>query len=158
DAGGRRRTRSGAAREGVGVHAGARREVFRLRHEIAALVASRAEAARALGEAVYGGADGEAESARNRMSQLDSAIGEKEKEMTRVTTAASERIQEAQLQVQTTAIVEPPDVPEPMPVPSEPPQPVTVPEPTPVPSEPATPMPSPDPLPDPSPPQPEQPT
>src|SRR5262249_46848083 len=86
------RDRTGFAIEGVSAHSSTRREVFRLRHEIAALVASRAEAARALGEAVYGGADGEAESARNRMSQLDSAIGEKEEEMTRVTTAASERI------------------------------------------------------------------
>jgi hypothetical protein len=92
------------------------------------------------------------------MSELDREIAEKEGEMTRVTTAANERMQQAQLQVQATAIVEPPDVPEPMPAPSEPPQPVTVPEPSPVPSEPPTPVPSPDPLPDPSPPEPEQPS
>ncbi len=152
------RDRTGFAVEAVSVHSTTRREVFRLRHEIAALVAARTEAARALGEAVYGGEDDDAESARNRMSELDRAIAEKEGEMTRVTTAANERIQQAQMQVQATAIVEPPDVPEPMPAPSEPPQPVTVPEPSPVPSEPPTPVPSPDPLPDPSPPQPEQPS
>jgi zinc ribbon protein len=152
------RDRTGFAVEAVSVHSSTRREVFRLRHELAALVASRAEAARALGEAVYGGANDEAESARNRMSELDRAIAEKENQMTRVTTAANERMQQAQLQVQATAIVEPPDVPEPMPAPSEPPQPVTVPEPSPVPSEPPTPVPSPDPLPEPSPPQPEQPS
>jgi hypothetical protein len=152
------RDRTGFALETVSVQSSTRREVFRLRHEIAALVASRAEAARALGEAVYGGVDDEAETARNRMGELDQAIAEKESEMTRVTAVANERIQQAQLQVQATAIVEPPDVPEPMPAPSEPPQPVTVPEPGPVPSEPPMPVPSPDPLPDPSPPQPEQPS
>jgi hypothetical protein len=154
----RLRDRTGFAVEAVSVHSRTRREVFRLRHEIAELVASRREAARALGEAVYGGADEEAETARNRMSELDRTIAEKESEMTRVTAVANERLQQAQLQVQSTAIVEPPDVPEPMPAPSEPPQPVTVPEPSPVPSEPPMPAPSPDPLPEPSPPQPEQPS
>lgn len=154
----RLRDRTGFAVEAVSVHSRTRREVFRLRHEIAELVASRREAARALGEAVYGGADEDAETARNRMSELDRTIAEKESEMTRVTAVANERLQQAQLQVQSTAIVEPPDVPEPMPAPSEPPQPVTVPEPSPVPSEPPMPAPSPDPLPEPSPPQPEQPS
>jgi zinc-ribbon domain len=154
----RLRDRTGFAVEAVSVHSRTRREVFRLRHEIAELVASRREAARALGEAVYGGADEDAETARNRMSELDRTIAEKECEMTRVTAVANERLQQAQLQVQSTAIVEPPDVPEPMPAPSEPPQPVTVPEPSPVPSEPPMPAPSPDPLPEPSPPQPEQPS
>lgn len=154
----RLRDRTGFAVEAVSVHSRTRREVFRIRHEIAELVASRREAARALGEAVYGGADEEAETARNRMSELDRTIAEKESEMTRVTAVANERLQQAQLQVQSTAIVEPPDVPEPMPAPSEPPQPVTVPEPSPVPSEPPMPAPSPDPLPEPSPPQPEQPS
>ena len=157
-AGRRLRDRTGFAVEAVSVHSSTRREVFRLRHEVAELVASRREAARALGEAVYGGAEEDAETARNRMSELDREIAEKENEMTRVTAAANERLQQAQLQVQSTAIVEPPDVPEPMPAPSEPPQPVTVPEPSPVPSEPPMPAPSPDPLPEPSPPQPEQPS
>ena len=154
----RLRDRTGFAVEAVSVHSSTRREVFRLRHEVAELVTSRREAARALGEAVYGGADEEAETVRNRMSELDRAIAEKEDEMTRVTVVANERLQQAQLQVQATAIIEPPDVPEPMPAPSEPPQPVTVPEPSPVPSEPPMPAPSPDPLPEPSPPRPEQPS
>jgi hypothetical protein len=55
------------------------------------------------------------------------------------------------------AIVEPPQLPEPSPVPSEPPQPVTVPEPSPVPSEPPMPAPMPEPTPEPSPPMPEPP-
>jgi hypothetical protein len=152
------RGRTGFAVEAVSVHSSVRLELFRLRRELSDLVAERAEAARALGEAVYGGAEDEIEAGRNRMSELDRALAEKETEMTTVTAAANERIQRAQLQVQPTEVVEPPQIPEPMPAPSEPPQPVTVPEPSPVPSEPPVPVPSPEPTPEPSPPQPEQPT
>jgi zinc-ribbon domain len=152
------RDRTGFAVEAVSVQSTARLELFKLRRELSELVALRADAARTLGEAVYGGAEEEAEAARNRMTEIDRAIADKEAEMTEITTAATERIQRAHLQVQPTAVVEPPQVPEPMPAPSEPPQPVTVPEPSPVPSEPPMPAPSPDPLPDPSPPQPEQPS
>ena len=152
------RDQTGFAVEAVSVHSSARVELFRLRREFSELVAQRAEAARALGEAVYRGAEDEVEDARNRMSEVDQALADKEREMTTVTAAANERIQRAQLQVQPTAIVEPPQVPEPMPAPSEPPQPVTVPEPSPVPSEPPMPAPSPEPTPEPSPPQPEQPS
>jgi hypothetical protein len=148
------RDRTGFAVEAVSVHSAARKELFRLRHELSELVAERTEAARALGEAVYGGAEDEVEAGRKRMSELDQALAEKEGEMTRVAAAANERIQRAQLQVRPTEVVEPPDVPEPMPAPSEPPRPVTVPEPSPVPSEPPMPVPSPEP----SPPQPEQPS
>jgi outer membrane biosynthesis protein TonB len=152
------RDRTGFAVEAVSVHSTARMELFRLRRELSELVAQRAEAARALGEAVYGGTEEEVEAGRNWMSELDQALAEKEKEMRTVTAAANERIQRAQLQVQPTEVFEPPQVPEPMPAPSEPPQPVTVPEPSPVPSEPPMPVPSPEPGPEPSPPQPEQPS
>jgi hypothetical protein len=152
------RDRTGFAVEAVSVHSAARKELFRLRHELSELAAERTEAARALGEAVYGGAEDEVEAGRNRMSELDQALADKEREMTTVTAAAHERIQRAQLQVQPTEVVEPPQVPEPMPAPSEPQQPVTVPEPSPVPSEPPMPVPSPEPSPEPSPPQPEQPS
>jgi hypothetical protein len=151
------RGRAGYAVEAVTVHSATRVELFRLRRELSELVARRAEAARLLGEAVYGGADDEVEDARSRMAELDRALAEKEREMTTVAAEANERIQRAQLQARGTAVVEPPEVPEPMPVPSEPPQPVTVPEPTPVPSEPPMPTPAPDPTPEPSPPQPEPP-
>jgi hypothetical protein len=151
------RDRTGFAVEAVSVHSTTQLELFRLRRELAELAAHRAEAARALGEAVYGDAEAEAEAARSRMSELDRSIADKEAEMTKVAAAANERIQRAQLQVQPTAVVEPPQVPEPMPAPSEPPAPVTVPEPSPVPSEPPMPVPSPEPTPEPSPPQPEQP-
>ena len=152
------RDRTGFAVEAVSVHSTARKELFRLRHEISELASERSEAARALGEAVYRGAEDEVDAGRRRMSELDEALADKEGEMMKVTTAANERIKRAQLQVQPTEVVEPPQVPEPMPVPSEPPQPVTVPEPSPIPSEPPMPVPSPEPVPDPSPPEPEQPT
>jgi hypothetical protein len=152
------RDRTGLAVEAVSVQSTARRELLRLRREVAELVAARAEAARTLGEAVYRGADEEAEKARDRMSELDRSRADKETEMRTVTARANERIQRAQLQVQPTEVVEPPQVPEPMPAPSEPPQPVIVPEPSPVPSEPPMPVPSPEPGPEPSPPQPEQPS
>jgi hypothetical protein len=151
------RGQAGFAVEAVSAQSSARLELFRLRRELAELVAERAEAARALGEAVYGGDEEAAASGRNRMGELERALAEKEGEMTRVAAEANERIQRAQLQVQPTAVVEPPQVPEPTPVPSEPPQPVTVPEPSPVPSEPPMPTPSPDPTPEPSPPMPEPP-
>jgi hypothetical protein len=152
------RDRTGFAVEAVSVHSSARMELFRLRRELSELAAQRAEAARALGEAVYGGAEHDVEVGSKRMSELDQALADTEKEMARVTAAANERMQRAQLQVQPTEVVEPPDVPEPMPAPSEPPQPVTVPEPSPVPSEPPMPVPSPEPAPEPSPPQPDEPT
>jgi hypothetical protein len=151
------RARADYAVEAVSVQSSARVELFRLRRELAQLVAERAEAARALGEAVYRDADDQVKQGREWMTELDQRLADKEREMTRVAAKANERIQRAQLQVQPTEIVDPPQVPEPMPVPSEPPQPVTVPEPSPVPSEPPVPVPAPDPVPEPSPPQPEPP-
>jgi cell division septation protein DedD len=152
------RGQAGLAVEAVTAQSSARLELFRLRRELSELVAERAEAARSLGEAVYAGDEKAAANGQNRMGELDRALAEKEAEMTRVAAEANERIQRAQLEVQPTAVVEPPQVPEPSPVPSEPPQPVTVPEPTPVPSEPPMPSPAPEPTPEPSPPTPEPPT
>jgi hypothetical protein len=151
------RGRAGVAVETVSAHSAARLELFRLRRELSELVAERADAARALGEAVYGGDENEAAKGGDRMRELDRALAEKEAEMSRVAAEANERIQRAQLQAQPTAVVEPPEVPEPSPVPSEPPQPITVPEPSPVPSEPPMPSPIPNPTPEPSPPAPEPP-
>jgi hypothetical protein len=151
------RNRAGVAAGAVGAYSSAQMELFRLRREFAELVARRAEAARSLGEAVYRDADEDAANARNLVGELDAAMTAKEAEMTKVATDATARIQRGRLEVQPTAVVEPPEVPEPMPVPSEPPQPVTVPEPSPVPSEPPGPVPVPDPTPEPSPPMPEPP-
>lgn len=145
------RAQAEATAEALGAYSGAQVELFRLRRELSELLTQRAEAARALGEAVYGGDDESQESAANRMREFDESIAAKEGEMTQVTERASERIEQAHLQVQPTAVVEPP-VPEPSPVPSEPPAPIHVPEPSPVPSEPPAPQPVPEPRPEPSPP------
>ncbi len=151
------RGQAGLAVEAVSAQSSARLELLRLRRELADLVAQRADAARAFGEAVYRGDEKAAANGRNRMGELDRGLAEKEAEMTRVAAEANERIQRAQLQAQPTAVVEPPQVPEPSPVPSEPPQPVTVPEPMPEPSPEPMPEPSPEPMPEPSPPQPPEP-
>jgi hypothetical protein len=146
------RARAGFALEALSVHSGARMELFRLRRELADLLAQRAESARALGEAVYADDEEGSESARSRMAELDGLVAAKEEEMEQTAAGAMERIQRAQLQAQPTQIETPQPVPEPYPEPSPPPQPVPIPEPTPEPSEPPGPTIVPEPSPAPSPP------
>jgi Double zinc ribbon len=148
------RTRAGLAVETVVVHSSARVELFRLRRELAHLLAERAECARALGEAVYADDASGSESARGGMAELDGLISAKEGEMEQTAAGALERIQRARLQVQPTLIEtpEPPAPPEPYPPPTEPPGPVPVPEPTPEPSPVPGPVPVPEPGPEPTPP------
>jgi chorismate mutase len=148
------RSRAGFAFEAVAAHSSARVELFRLRRELAQLLAERTECARALGEAVYADDPSASESARARMAELDGLITAKEGEMEQTAAGAVERIQQAQLQVQPTLIETPePPAPEPYPTPTEPPAPVPVPEPTPEPSPPpGPPPPIPEPGPEPSPP------
>jgi outer membrane biosynthesis protein TonB len=138
--------------ESATVHSTARVELFRLRRELARLLAQRAESARLLGEAVYARDEEQTEAARQRLSELDGLVSAKEEEMERTAADATERIQRAQLQVQPTQIEPPQPAPEPFPEPSPPPQPVPVPEPTPEPSEPPGPAHIPEPTPAPSPP------
>ena len=146
------RETTGYAVESVTVHSTARVELYRLRRELADLLAQRAECARALGEAVYAGDEEGTNTARERMAELDGLVSAKEEEMERTAAHAMERIQRAQLQVQPTQIEQPVPSPEPFPEPSPPPQPVPVPEPTPEPSEPPGPAQVPEPTPAPSPP------
>jgi hypothetical protein len=146
------RTRAGFAMEALSVHSSARVELFRLRRELADLLAERAECARTLGEAVYADEEEGSESARSRMAELDGLVAAKEEEMEQTAAGAMERIQRAQLHVQPTQIEPPAPVPEPYPEPSPPPQPVPIPEPTPEPSEPPGPTIVPEPGPVPSPP------
>jgi chorismate mutase len=146
------RARAGFALEAVSAHFSARLELFRLRRELAELLAERAECARALGEAVYADDEEGTESARSRMAELDGLAAAKEEEMEQTAAGAMERIQRAQLQVQPTQIEPPAPVPEPYPEPSPPPEPVPIPEPTPEPSEPPGPTTVPEPGPAPSPP------
>lgn len=147
------RARAGYAVETVAAHSSARVELFRLRREVADLVAQRAEFARGLGEAVYADDPEATESARSKMAELDELITAKEEQMQQTAAGAMERIQQAQLQVQPTMIETPePPSPEPFPSPSEPPAPTPIPEPTPEPSEPGGPVIVPEPGPEPSPP------
>jgi outer membrane biosynthesis protein TonB len=146
------RETTGYAFESVAIHSTARVELFRLRRELADLLAERAESARILGESVYAGDEEGTETARARMAALDGQVTAKEEEMERTAAEATERIQRAQLQVQPTQIEPPAPSPDPFPEPSPPPQPVPVPEPTPEPSEPPGPVRIPEPGPAPSPP------
>jgi hypothetical protein len=146
------RAHAGLAVEAVSAHSSARLELFRMRRELADLLAERGESMRALGEAVYAGDEEGTESARSRLEELDGLVAAKEEEMEQTTAGAMERIQRAQLQVQPTQIETPTPIPEPFPEPSPPPQPVPVPEPTPEPSEPPGPTTVPEPGPEPSPP------
>ena len=149
------RARAGYAVETLAAHSSARVELFRLRRELAELLAQRAEFARALGEAVYADDPDATETARSRMAEVDDLISAKEEQMQQTAAGAMERIERAQLQVQPTMIEtpEPPTPsPEPFPSPSEPPAPTPIPEPTPEPSEPGGPVVVPEPGPEPSPP------
>ena len=149
------RARAGFAVETLAAHSSARVELFRLRRELAELLAQRAEFARALGEAVYADNPEATESARSSMAEVDDLIYAKEEQMQQTAAGAMERIERAQLQVQPTMIEtpEPPTPsPEPFPSPSEPPAPTPIPEPSPEPSEPGGPVVVPEPGPEPSPP------
>ena len=146
------RESTGYAVESVAVHSSARVELYRLRRELAELLAQRAECARLLGEAVYADDEEGTKTARAQLAELDGLVSAKEEEMEQTAADAMERIQRAQLQVQPTQIEPPAPPPEPFPEPSPAPQPVPVPEPTPEPSEPPGPAQVPEPTPAPSPP------
>jgi hypothetical protein len=146
------RAHAGLALEALSAHSSARMELFRLRRELADILAQRGESVRVLGEAVYAGDEEGSESARSRIAELDGLIAAKEDEMEQTAAGAMDRIQRAQLQVQPTQVEPPAPVPEPYPQPSPAPQPVPVPEPSPEPSEPPGPTIVPEPGPVPSPP------
>ena len=153
DAFGAVRARAGLAVEAVAVHSSARVELFKLRRELLEVAGQRAEAARALGEAVYADDTEASETARARIAELDGLIAAKEEAMEQTASGAMERLERAQLQVQPTQIETPePPSAEPYPEPSPGPAPVPVPEPTPEPSEPPGPVVVPEPGPEPSPP------
>ena len=145
------REHTGYAVESVAVHTSTRRDLYRMRRELAQLLAQRAESARILGESVYAGDEEGTAAARSQLAEVDGLVTAKEDEMRQTAEAAMERIQRAHLQVQPTQ-VETPAPPEPVPAPSPPPQPVPVPEPMPEPSEPPGPVHVPEPTPEPSPP------
>src|SRR5262249_54126725 len=98
------RARAGRGGETLPGQSRARVELFRLRRERAELVARRAECARALGEAVYAGAAGESESAREQMAELDGLIAAKEEQMEQTVAGALERIDRGRLEMQPTMV------------------------------------------------------
>ena len=146
------REHTGYAVESVAVQTSARRDLHRMRRELARLLAQRAECARILGESVYADDEEGTAVARAQLAEIDGLVTAKEDEMRQTTEAAIERIQRAHLQVQPTQVETPITAPEPFPEPSPPPQPVPVPEPLPEPSEPPGPAHVPEPTPEPSPP------
>lgn len=121
---------------------------LRFRREAATLAAERARQLHDLGEAVYRDDARETERARTRVAGLDARLAATEEGMRVAQEQMYERIEQARLEGGATerrlppsqAVELPPTVPEPEPVPSEPPGPVIVPEPEPVPHEPHGPV------------------
>jgi len=130
-----------AARVAAGV------ERYRLRRQAAQLEADRARQLHALGDAVYRGDRKLAAHIRVRIRELDRRMEAVTEELGRVEHSAQEQIARARMEGGPTNIVEPPPgapeppiVPEPEPVPHEPPGPVIVPEPEPEPHKPPGPV------------------
>jgi hypothetical protein len=132
-----------AARVAAGV------ERYRLRRQTERLEHERDRHLHALGDAVYHRDRKLAAHIRARIGELDRAMQAVTEELVRVERDAEERIDRARMESGPTNVVEPtpapgdpepPIVPEPEPVPSDPPGPVIVPEPEPVPHEPPGPV------------------
>jgi zinc ribbon protein len=122
-------------------------ERYRLRRRAAQLEADRARQLHALGDAVYRGDRKPAVHIRVRIRELDRRMEAVKEKLGRVERSAQEQIARARMEGGPTNIVEPtpgapepPIVPEPEPVPHEPPGPVIVPEPEPEPHEPPGPV------------------
>jgi hypothetical protein len=120
---------------------------LRLRRETERLSAERARCLQALGDAVYRDDAGAVERIRMQIGELERRMSVVRDELRTVERRTGERIARALVESGPTDIVEPPPgapeppiVPEPEPVPHEPPGPVIVPEPEPVPHEPPGPV------------------
>jgi hypothetical protein len=113
----------------------------------------RAQALHALGAAVYRDDSDETGRVRARIDELERRMKAVDVQLHRIEELEHERIARARMEGSPTNVVEPepPIVPEPQPVPHEPPGPVIVPEPEPVPHEPPGPVI----VPEPQPPKPE---
>jgi len=129
-------------------------ETLRLEREAAAIWRRRERALQALGEAVYHAGTGEAERAKAQVAELDHLLLQLGQRVREAQAERQRRIERAWREEGPTEVavppLEPPLVPEPEPVPHEPPGPVIVPEPEPVPHEPPGPVI----VPEPQPPQP----
>jgi zinc-ribbon domain len=101
------RARGGAVVETVAAHWSARKELSRLRREIASMSAERNERVRELGAAAYEGNKAAEKELKERTKQIDDDVQAKEAQMAKVTIDAQERIGRAKLEVQSTRIEEP---------------------------------------------------
>ena len=113
-------------------------ETLRLEREASAAWRRREQALQALGEAVYHDGTAEAEQAKARVAELDELLLRLGQRMREAQEERQRRIDQAwhvegptQIAVPPAEPPEPPLVPEPEPVPHEPPGPVIVPEPVP---------------------------
>jgi len=123
---------------------------LRFRREAAVMGAERSRRLRDLGDAVHRHDAPEIERARARVAKLDALLAEKAEELRSGQAELQVRIEQAHLEGGATerrpsqpggsAVELPPNVPEPEPVPSDPPGPVIVPEPEPVPHVPPGPV------------------
>jgi outer membrane biosynthesis protein TonB len=123
-------------------------ETLRLEREAATAWRLREQALQALGEAVYHDGTSEAEQAKARVAELDDVLLRLGQRIREAQEERQRRIELAWREEGPTLIAVPP-VPEPAPVPHEPPGPLIVPEPEPVPHEPPGPLivPEPEPVP-----------
>jgi Double zinc ribbon len=112
---------------------------FQVKRQVSALGRERARCFQALGAAVHEGRKEEVKQVKQRLAELDTAIASAHDELGRIDERMDERIAVAQREDGSTEQV-PMPVPEPSPVPSDPPGPVIVPEPEPVPHEPPGPV------------------
>jgi hypothetical protein len=126
---------------------------LRLRWDLRSLDNERGQALRALGDAVYRDDGDEAGRIRTLIGDVDRRMEALSMELQQVDRNQQERIARARIEGSPTNVVEPepPIVPEPEPVPHEPPGPVIVPEPEPEPHVPPGPVI----VPEPGPPRPE---
>jgi len=114
---------------------GAAAERLRLQREQSRLGQARSRHLHALGDAVYRNEREETAHIRSQIGELDRRMEALRADLQRSERRANEQIAQARLEGGRTNVIQPEPVPEPMPVPSEPPGPVIVPEPEPVPHE-----------------------
>lgn len=119
-------------------HVTAQRERLGLRRRAAVLARQRSQALQELGEAALYGDRQDVERAKAHVTGLDAELRSVSDELERVEQALQTRVGSVRRDEGATEQAVP--VPEPVPVPSDPPGPVIVPEPEPVPSEPPGPV------------------
>jgi zinc-ribbon domain len=101
------KARAGATIDTVAAHGNARIELMRLRRELGYIRDEREQKLYALGVAVYENDDDATSELKEQIGGLDEEIEAKKLEMAQISERAEERIQDAQLSVQSTRIVEP---------------------------------------------------